>query len=338
MGSAPGGEPRPDPRGRRSRWLIVIALLVAIVLVGAVVLLRSGRRAPVARPTPQHSPRPTSLPSPSPSPSPVPGLTPTPSPSPAPAPSPSPSPSASRPPPPPPSAAASPSGLAMPAGDLPGWKRVFADDFSGSSLDQRSWGPYSGQPGGDPGGWWDPSHVVVRDGMLELRTYRDPAFGNRWVSGGVSSAPALRQTYGKYLVRFRIDRGNGISGIALLWPSDDGWPPEIDFIEDGGGNRAHTTATLHYGSSDSQIQRELPADFTQWHTVGVEWTAGRLDYTIDGTVWASVTGSRVPDRPMEMDVQTQAGTCGVVENPCPDASTPAHVNMQVDWVVAYRPA
>ena len=41
---------------------------------------------------------------------------------------------------------------------------------------------------------------------------------------------------------------------------------------------------------------------------------------------------------MEMDVQTQAGTCGIVENPCPDASTPAHVNMQVDWVVAYRPA
>src|SRR5438067_2072718 len=148
MGNGPGGEPRPDARGRRSRWPVVIALLVVVVLAGAVVLLRSGRRAPVARPTPQHSPRPTLLPSPSPSPSPAPSPAPSPSPSPSPSPAPAPSPvpspsrSASRPPPPPPSAAASPSGLAMPAGDLPGWKRVFADDFSGSSLNRNSWGPY----------------------------------------------------------------------------------------------------------------------------------------------------------------------------------------------------
>ena len=66
MGSTPGGEPRPDARGRRWRWLVVIALVGAIVLAGTVVLLRSGRRAPVAHPTPQHSPRPTLVPSPSP--------------------------------------------------------------------------------------------------------------------------------------------------------------------------------------------------------------------------------------------------------------------------------
>src|SRR5439155_3055 len=85
-----------------------------------------------------------------------------------------------------------------------------------------------GQPGGDPGGWWDPSHVVVHDGMVELQNYQDPILGNRWVSGGLSSASAPKQTFGKYLVRFRMDKGNGIAGIALLWPSSGGWPAESD--------------------------------------------------------------------------------------------------------------
>jgi hypothetical protein len=93
---------------------------------------------------------------------------------------------------------------------------VFSDDFNGSALNSRAWGAYSGQPGGDPGGLWDPSHVVVHDGVLELQTYRDPAHGNRWVSGGLSSARALKQTYGKCLIRFRMDPGFGISGIMLL--------------------------------------------------------------------------------------------------------------------------
>jgi hypothetical protein len=38
---------------------------------------------------------------------------------------------------------------------------------------------------------------------------------------------------------------------------------------------------------------------------------------------------------MELDLQAQAGTCGDRYAPCPDATTPAHVDLQVDWVAAY---
>jgi beta-glucanase (GH16 family) len=234
-----------------------------------------------------------------------------------------------------------PSGEPMPAGDIPSWRQVFADDFTGRALG-RGWGAYSGQPQGDPGGWWDPSHTVVAGGAALLRTYRDPALGGRWVSGGMSSAPALKQTYGKYLVRFRMDPGFGIAPVLLLFPSGDHWPPEIDFAEDGGTTHArdHLTATLHYGvrPDDRQIQRTVYADFTRWHTMGVEWTPGRLVYTLDGSPWATVTGDAVPAEPMELDLQTQAGTEGDPWTPAPDASTPPEVDMQVDWVVAYAPA
>jgi beta-glucanase (GH16 family) len=74
-----------------------------------------------------------------------------------------------------------------------------------------------------------------------------------------------------------------------------------------------------------------------WHTVGVEWTAGHLVYTLDGAEWGTVSTFQVPSETMEMDIQTQAGTCGQVDTPCPDGTTPDHVNLQVDSVVAYRP-
>jgi beta-glucanase (GH16 family) len=232
--------------------------------------------------------------------------------------------------------------LARETAQAPGpWRRVFFDNFR-HGLSASRWGRYSGQPGGDPGGWWAPSHVVVRHGVLNLETYRDPRFGDRWVSGGVSSALALSQTYGKYEVRMRADGGKGISVVALLWPSGPHWPPEIDFAENGGetSTRNYMTATLHYGADNSQVQRTLPGDFTQWHVLGVEWTPGSLVYTVDGRRWAVVRTSAVPAQRMELDLQTQGGTCGDSTAPCPDATTPSHVNAQISWVAAYayRPA
>lgn len=236
---------------------------------------------------------------------------------------------------------AHPSGEPMPTMDEPGWRLVFGDDFTGDALDEHDWGAYAGQPAGDPGGWWDPSHVVVAGGAALLRTYRDPAFGGRWVSGGMSNAPALKQTYGRYEVRFRVDAGFGVSPIVLLFPSGSHWPPEIDFAEDGGrrADRDHMTAVLHYGTASDhhQTQARVDADFTDWHTMGVEWTPGQLVYTIDGRPWARMTGDAVPAEPMELDLQTQAGTPGDPWTPAPNAETPPEVDLQVDWVVAYAP-
>ncbi len=235
-----------------------------------------------------------------------------------------------------------PSGQAMPLGDIPGWHQVFADDFSGTTLNTSNWYPYSGQPGGDPAGWWDASHVAVNNCLLTLKGYKDSAAkSDVFVTGGIGMTANHAQTYGKYLVRMRADRGNGISAIALLWPQANIWPPEIDFYEDGGGNRASMSATLHCGSDDNdncQVERDLSGyDFRQWHTLGVEWTAGKLVYTIDGTTWATVTGSKVPSIPMVLDLQSQSLEC-TQDSTCLDSSTPGRVDMQVDWVVAYAPA
>jgi beta-glucanase (GH16 family) len=229
----------------------------------------------------------------------------------------------------------------MPAGNHRGWRKVFSDDFKGRRLDSR-WGAYWGRPGGDPGGFFDPSHVTVSGGELVISAYRDPA-DDRWdagpgtyVSGGISSARSFAQTYGKYLVRFRMGEGQGVAFAILLWPQTNTWPPEIDFAEDNGSKRHTNYATLHYGPDNTQVIKRVAVDLTRWHTLGVQWSRGKLVYTLDGRNWASVTNRNVPAIPMVLDLQTQGWACGTSAwERCPNAGTPSHVNLYVDWIVAY---
>jgi beta-glucanase (GH16 family) len=226
----------------------------------------------------------------------------------------------------------------MPVGNLPRWRQVFTDDFSGRSLDLSKWRLYWGPPGGDPAGWYDPRHVKVSKGMLVISGYRDRRDHNRWATGGVSSSVGLVQTYGKYLVRFRLDPGIGIGHALLLMPANNSWPPELDFSEDNGSGRSNTLATLHFGKHDTHWSALLRVNLTQWHTLGVQWTPGKLQYTIDGRIWETMQGGEVPSIPMVLDMQTEAWPCSGTWGRCPNASTPRVVRMYVDWVVAYAPA
>lgn len=235
-------------------------------------------------------------------------------------------------------AAPNPSGMAMPTGNLPGWRQTLAENFSGTTLNRRNWYVYSGEPGSDPNGYWLPSHVYVGGGMLHLVTYQaDTPHGRLWASGGVGGA--LAQTYGKYEVRMRADGGAGISVIALLWPADNQWPPEVDFTEDAPRTNARdlSTASLVYGLQGGkplQVQKTLRHyNFTHWNTLGVVWTPGKLVYTIDGHTWATMVSPHVPDIPMTLDLQAQALT-----SPAPGPGTPARVDYEIDWVVAYQRA
>ena len=233
-----------------------------------------------------------------------------------------------------------PSGL-MPAGNIPGWHLTYSTDFSGNSL-PTGWGAYSGQPGGDPNGYWDPADVSVSNGELHLSTTAndDPQSQGASSTGGVGFY-GNPQTYGMYLVRMKGDYEPDleISNIALLWPADGStWPPEIDFYEDGGGSRGGYTASLHPGPDGDDccvIRNNMSNTGTQWHTYGIIWTPDSITYTIDGRQWAVVQASQVsspgswPDIPMNLDLQSQ--NLGTDQ---PDGSIET---MTVAWVVEYAP-
>jgi beta-glucanase (GH16 family) len=211
---------------------------------------------------------------------------------------------------------------------LAGYAQTYVTDFPGTSL-PAGWTQYSGEPGGDPGAEFGPSHDVVSGGVLDLNASQDPAYGGEWVTGGVGQF-AQTQTYGAYFVRSRVT-GPGPTGVELLWPANGSWPPEIDFNETTGVDNA-TTATVHWGAGNNQDERKLNIDMTQWHTWGVIWTPTSITYTVDGQVWGTVTNaSEIPNIPMWVALQQQTWCASGWA--CPSASE----TMEVNWVAEYAP-
>jgi hypothetical protein len=212
---------------------------------------------------------------------------------------------------------------------LRGYTRDYCNDFRGSQLSQ-GWSKFSGVPGGDPSGMFEPSHVVVAGGALQLITSHDQSLGGRWATGGTCLC-GRPQTYGAIFVRSRVT-GGGDDDVELLWPTAHVWPPEIDFNETG-NTSSKTGWYVHFSQDNSQIAKTLRVNLEQWHTWGVIWTPTKLTFTVDGRVWGVVNDpSVIPHEAMTLDIQQQTW-CGIAPE-CP--SKP--VSMLIDWVSAFVPA
>jgi beta-glucanase (GH16 family) len=232
-----------------------------------------------------------------------------------------------------PTGAGTAAGPARQDGATSSWQLVFRDDFIGTSIDEESWARYNG-PGNGHSGPRARENVLVRDGELRLRTRK---IDGVWHSAGVSNGRAVRQTYGKYLIRARFERGDGVRLAALLWPVS-GWPPEVDFMEITARDADRTTNVIanHYrdGSGVHRVEhRRVSSDYTRWHTVGVEWAPDLLRYTLDGVTVATISDN-VPRQPMKLAMQTALGSANL--NARPNSTTPWKVDFVVDWVKIYK--
>src|SRR5690242_10298973 len=185
--------------------------------------------------------------------------------------------------------AAAAAGMSIPADGSAGassgsFVPTFVDNFDGTSINRSDWAVYNNAKTAKA---HLASNVVVHDGMATLQTQYNAALG-RWTTAGMClcNNKSLRQTYGEWDMRARVSAGDS-RAVALLWPTV-GWPPEIDFMEMGGqgtqGSRQLNTMTMHYGAraENYQIHSSESGDFTQWHTIGVQWTPGVIRYLLDG--------------------------------------------------------
>lgn len=222
---------------------------------------------------------------------------------------------------------------------VPADEVVFRDDFDRAELGQ-SWGEYYGQPGGDPHSWWEPSQVSIEDGKLVLTaSQRDDG---QWITGGVSNA-SVSATFGEWEVRFRADAADDITFHFLLWPLSENWPPEIDFLENFGGDRTTASAFLHWTDDGQRDKLEKvldDVDLTEWNTAGVIWREGRIDFTFNGEIWSTIEGDTVPDEPMWLALQAQASGCAMAaefsDSSCPWVGTPDTSVVEIDWVEVRR--
>ena len=266
-----------------------------------------------------------------------------------------PAPAASAPRPAPPPSALSDLELAalqsMPVGDLPGWKQVFAEDFTQGDVPlgafpgpayQARWSAgykdgtpdTAGQASGGKSGYYPTKVLSVANGVLdwfvhsENGVFMGAAPTPRIPNASTSPPRANSLLYGRVSVRFKADSLAGYKTAWLFWP-DSGVCPrdgEIDFPE-GALNDIIYGAAHFAAPVDGFDKFDSASKFTSWHVATTEWSPGRVEFLLDGRT-LGVSTTHVPATPMHFILQTEACL-----PKCPAPQTQGHV--QLDWIAVW---
>jgi beta-glucanase (GH16 family) len=249
------------------------------------------------------------------------------------------------------------SGCAYPNGLQPvGWtgsqmQCLYFDEFNDTALDGTKWStcyPWANPTTGctnNPGSeleWYLPRNVTESGGSLHLRAVRENYTVNgttyTWTSGMIASGgqpgvgPKMSATYGYYEARIKTP------GIVGSWPAfwslanNQSWPPEIDFLETFGGHPDTASLTYHYppsGVTSTDVVFPTGTFGGQWHVIGANWRAGRIDWYIDG-VWRKTATTSVTSLPMYELFDL------AVSSSHPPAAGVNEMNMYVDYFRAWQ--
>jgi hypothetical protein len=240
-----------------------------------------------------------------------------------------------------------PSRVPMPAGDPPGWHRIFADDFTQDvplgnfpAAVSSTWRAYPccWKDTSGNGTYWPQKGISIHDGVMDLWLHTETVNG---VTYHISEAPqpilplpTRGQLYGRYVIRFKADPVQGYKTAWLLWPDDGNRAEgEIDFPETNTLDGGTTHAFVHPVDFGSQaaFNSGVP-EAGAWHTAVMEWSPNDVKFLLDGVqIGESTTG--IPSTLMHFVIQTETQMGGA---PPPPDSASGHI--LIDWVAVYAPA
>ena len=120
----------------------------------------------------------------------------------------------------------------------------------------------------------------------------------------ISSHDKFSFKYGYVEMRAKIPKGNGFWSVFWLLSQNKNWPPELDVAEFIGSNTTNVHMSLHYDQGGHQNSTgwwggKEGMDFAKdYHTYGVEWTADKIVWYVDGVERRRYTGEGIPQEPM----------------------------------------
>lgn len=228
---------------------------------------------------------------------------------------------------------------AVSAAQCPGDLRrlTFSDEFDGTTLDAATWSHETGRwPYNSELQYYQVNNVAVQGGFLSITAARDNRFNPPYSSARINTKTSFLQRYGRFEMRARLPRGQGIWPAFWLLPQN-AWPPEIDIMELLGHEPSRVYFTNHWGTSASPLSQgssfagpDFSADF---HTFACEWYPDRIDFFVDGVRRATNINGGIPSVPMYIILNVAVGGQWPGN---PNATTPFPQQMVVDWVRAYE--
>lgn len=208
-----------------------------------------------------------------------------------------------------------------------GWKMIWNDEFTGSTLDTSKWGFEEGFLldendintagwGNQELEWYTRNNVSVKDGALNINMKKESkVFTEKndtskkatalYSSGKITTKDKFSVKYGRVDFRAKMPIGTGVWPAMWMLSNDaryGSWPlsGEIDVFEGRGRTPDMVFGTLHYGSqwpnnintSDVLNMKEdgnKKSGIDDWHVYSVVWEADNIKIYCDGKCYFKCT-------------------------------------------------
>lgn len=181
----------------------------------------------------------------------------------------------------------------------PGWALTWHDEFDGPWVDESKWNIDDvPAPANNELEWYSRDNLYIGNRKLVLKSEERWINGYHYASGKVTSAGKFDKKFGRFEVRAKLPRGQGIWPAHWMLPYGK-WPPEIDIMEMISSVPNRITMSVHWGPlppgtypwdiGQTRHGDHWGPDFSQgFHTFALEWYSGWLMWEIDGVQWCSL--------------------------------------------------
>ena len=227
---------------------------------------------------------------------------------------------------------------------------VWSDEFNGNSLNTSNWNidetstVYNNELEA-----YTADNVNVANGTLILTAQSQSYGGQNYTSGSINSQNKIYFFYGKIEASIKLPIGQGFWPAFWLLPQI--FPinyTEIDIMEAIGELSSQTTGTCYPGGSKTNPQGWQGINafsngnnfYNNFHTYGVEWTSGNLNFYVDGVNYFNCSKIYTNSSIWSLDGNLMYIifnlAVGGNDPGAPDDTTPFPSSFYVDWVRLYQ--
>ena len=230
------------------------------------------------------------------------------------------------------------------------YELVWSDEFNGNYLDTNTWnyeiGTGSWGWGNNEQQYYTDRNIKVSNGTMKITAKREDYGGMKYTSSRITTKNKKNFKYGKIEARIKMPKFKGVwPAFWMLGANQDsvGWPKcgEIDIVE-AINDENLVYGTLHWfhdpGNNNADSGSSVAvANRTEYHVYGVEWTADKLRWYVDGKVYRTMDVSNDSFSEVRKEYFVIFNMAIGGQWPGYDIDETAFpATMEVDWVRGYK--
>lgn len=182
-----------------------------------------------------------------------------------------------------------------------GWTSVFADEFSGTMLNEEYWNPVIGNGcpslcgfGNNEKQYYRKENIEIDSGLLTIHALKQEYESNYYTSARLNTKDKIYFFFGRVDIRAKLPYSQGLWPALWMQGQDDnmvGWPErgEIDIMELRGNQPNVVSSTVHYKNASgnhyhppSKTHTLSQYDYSdEFHVFSIIWNKYKIEFFVD---------------------------------------------------------